>query len=252
MTDDSTERDQGDFFVGYLPMGPGTRRFLLGAGAILALAVAIGSFALSRSQPAPPEGDLQPYRTGSEVIGYYVARPYPHLRTIDESGEIKTILLVSQSKHRYDGDLEDRAVVVTGNVIERTGSRMMEVVSLDSPADLEIDPRLAAVIAEARGPVSLTGEIVDSKCYFGRMRPGSGRAHRACAQLCISGGIPPVLVTRDPDGGEVHYILCGASETMVNEAVIPFVAEPVELTGDLTQRGDMRLLSIDPSQIRRL
>lgn len=255
MRDPATPADDGDFFVGYLKMGRSTRRFLLTAGAVLALAVVVGSFALSRSQPAPG-GDLKPYQTGEEVRGFYVARPYPQLRTIGEDGLIHTILLVSQSKHRYDGGSDgeggDHPVRVLGNLIERTGSKMMEVVSLDVPPDLKIDPRLTEVRDQPLGPVRLIGEIVDSKCYLGRMRPGSGRAHRACAQLCISGGIPPILVTRDLSGVETHYILCGADETPVNDAVIPFVAEPVQVLGDVIRRGDIQLLLIDPSQIRRL
>ena len=43
------------------------------------------------------------------------------------------------------------------------------------------------------GRVSLTGEIVDSKCYPGVMKPGQGKTHRACAIRCLSGGVPAVF-----------------------------------------------------------
>ena len=51
------------------------------------------------------------------------------------------------------------------------------------------------------GVATLRGEIVDSKCYLGAMKPGDQKTHKACATLCIRGGIPPVLVERLPGGG---------------------------------------------------
>ena len=45
------------------------------------------------------------------------------------------------------------------------------------------------------GRWKLTGEICDGKCYAGAMRPGRGLAHKACADLCLTGGIPPVFVS---------------------------------------------------------
>ena len=117
-----------------------------------------------------------------------------------------------------------------------------------SSADLA---RLTSVPSEDLGTVTLRGEIVDSKCYAGRMRPGVGHGHRACAQLCILGGIPPVLVTVGADGHETHYVLASTQGERVNEAVAPFAAEPVEVRGRLERRGDLQVLHIDPTEIRR-
>jgi hypothetical protein len=63
--------------------------------------------------------------------------------------------------------------------------------------------------AEAIGPVDLTGEIVDTKCYLGVMRPAVGKVHRACAARCLSGGVPPGLLVRDATGETVAYMLVG-------------------------------------------
>jgi hypothetical protein len=83
------------------------------------------------------------------------------------------------------------------------------------------------------------------------MRPGVGHGHRACAQLCILGGIPPVLVTIGADGRETHYLLASTAGAKVNVAVAPFAAEPVEVRGRLVRRGDLNVLHVDPAEIRR-
>jgi hypothetical protein len=105
--------------------------------------------------------------------------------------------------------------------------------------------------------VTLQGEIVDSKCFFGAMKPGEGKTHKACATLCIRGGIPPMLITLDSSGQQTDYLLVdpegrglvGASL----EAILPFVADAVEVSGAVEQRGELRLLRIDSTNtIRRL
>ena len=84
------------------------------------------------------------------------------------------------------------------------------------------------------------------------MKPGDGRTHRACAQFCIAGGIPPVLVSRDRAGVERRYVLTSRDGGPINDAVLPYVAEAVELDGRLETAGGLSLLRIDPSRIRRL
>ena len=81
---------------------------------------------------------------------------------------------------------------------------------------------------EAHGEVTLVGEIVDSKCYYGVMNPGNLKPHRGCAVRCISGGIPPVLLVRSEAAGEtsVRYVLLvGPDGAPINEAILDRVAE---------------------------
>ena len=98
---------------------------------------------------------------------------------------------------------------------------------------------------------TLVGEIVDSKCYLGVMRPGRRRAHRACAALCIRGGIPPLLVTRRPGGERWHLLLTAPGGGPVGDAVLEVVAEPVVITGQVTRRGNLYYLAAGPEAIRR-
>lgn len=246
---------QNEFFVGYLPMSRSAMRFSLAAGTgMMAVILLFGTvFAAFQRTPGEP---LHAAAYGVNYAGLLLALPHPHLRTSNADGTFTTLLFTGWVKNNVDlpADKVGQVVVATGNLYERAGFRMLEGASGFAtagdlpPSDLE---RLRSVPSEDLGEVTLRGEIVDSKCYAGRMRPGVGHGHRACAQLCILGGIPPVLVTFGADGSETHYVLASTEGGRVNEAVAPFAAEPVEVRGRLERRGDLHVLHIDPAEIRR-
>jgi len=100
------------------------------------------------------------------------------------------------------------------------------------------------------GAVTLAGEIVDSKCYLGVMNPGQGKVHRDCAARCLSGGIPPIFVTAN--GGEQLLLVSADGNAVGRDALREFVAEPLTIQGELLQRGDSRLLKIDPQELRHM
>ena len=87
---------------------------------------------------------------------------------------------------------------------------------------------------------TLVGEIVDTKCYLGAMKPGRGKPHRDCASLCIRGGIPAALLVRTEDG-ERHLVHLMSLGRPAGREVLDFVGQPVEITG-LLRRKDGRLL----------
>ncbi len=244
-----------EFFVGYLPMSRSATRFSLAAGAGMIAAMLLVGTVFAAFQRTPGES-LQAAAYGTSHAGLLLASPYPHLRTLNADGTFTTLLFTGWVKSNVDLPAEKigQPVVATGNLYERAGLRMLEGAggfaraSDLPPTDLE---RLTSVPSEDLGEVTLRGEIVDSKCYAGRMRPGVGHGHRACAQLCILGGIPPVLVTLGADGSETHYVLASIEGGRVNEAVAPFAAEPVEVRGRLERRGDLHVLHIDPAEILR-
>ena len=105
---------------------------------------------------------------------------------------------------------------------------------------------------EPLGRCTLRGEIADSKCHLGAMNPGRRKVHRACAMNCIAGGIPPVLLVDREDGGTDVALLVGPSGEVVNDAVLPLVGLPVEVTGELWREDGLLILSADPAAIRRL
>ena len=99
---------------------------------------------------------------------------------------------------------------------------------------------------------TLRGEIVDSKCFVGVMKPGRGKVHRACATLCIRGGIPPLLVVAEDGGALAYYLLVGPDGRTLDPIAAGLVAEPIEITGDVIELDDLRVLKATPAHIRRL
>jgi hypothetical protein len=77
------------------------------------------------------------------------------------------------------------------------------------------------------------------------MKPGEGKLHKACAIRCISGGIPPMLAVRNPQGGISYYLLMGADGAAMNRRVVPFIAEPVEVTGEVEEADGQQILRVD-------
>ncbi len=244
-----------EFFVGYLPMSSSAARFSLAFGMVMITTMLLLGTVFAAFQRTPGES-LHAAAYGTSHTGLLLASPYPHLRTLQADGTIATLLFTGWVKSNVDlpADKIGQVVVATGNVYERAGLQMLEgaggfdAADAMAAGDLE---RLQSVPSEDLGVVTLHGEIVDSKCYAGRMRPGVGHGHRACAQLCILGGIPPVLVTTGADGRDTHYVLASTTDGRINDAVAPFAAEPVDVRGRLERRGDLRVLHIDPAEIRR-
>ena len=92
------------------------------------------------------------------------------------------------------------------------------------------------------GSMTLVGEIIDAKCYYGVMKPGHLKPHRSCAVRCISGGLPPMLMVQDGSGRRVYFLLVSADGRAVNDEVLDLVAEPVEITGRVVRSGDLLVL----------
>ena len=93
---------------------------------------------------------------------------------------------------------------------------------------------------------------MDSKCFMGVMKPGEGKVHRACAAMCIAGGIPPMLVVDQSDGRRYGYILVDHAGGPAAQLVLENVAVPVSVFGQLQRRGDLTYLRIAPNGIKRI
>lgn len=252
-----------EFYVGYLERAPAglARSLRTRVGLLLALvaglAVLLGT-AHERRPPARFE-----YGTPVELEGVLLARPYPHLvvprpgRTGDLVA-VSSYTLVAPWKRGADAlvaGLDGRAVRLRATLARRDGRLVAELVP-DSLVEVARPAGGGGVPEEPRavslGRRTLVGEIVDSKCFFGVMNPGELKPHRACAARCISGGIPPVLCVRGDDGRASYLLLVSAEGEPVNRDVLDFVAEPLEITGEIVRRGDELVLFADPSSYRRL
>lgn len=244
-----------DLYVGYLPMPQTHRRFLSVVVPVLLLVLGVAAV-LWAGVTRDPGGGLWESAQTRTFVGRLVTRPYPMLLLGDEAGPPgDVLLLVEVGKHgtkaRLD-PLDGSRVELSGWTIDRDGRRMLEL-------DPEVRPKLvdeARTVPVAKpitlGRITLRGEIVDSKCYGGAMKPGDGPAHKACATLCVRGGIPPVLIVQGESGRPQHYLLCSPDGSAMDPAIEPMIGEPVEVSGLESVRGSLRLLSVTPADVRRL
>jgi hypothetical protein len=256
------EPEPVEFYVGYLPAPTGYTRFLRRIVPILFLAIAVGGGLAIWSHNNPGSGTWDADSV-QQFEGVIDTLPYAMLRVAgpDSSRPIQTILLVSEGKFgaRERADpFRGRAVRVRGTVLSRDGRRLLELAdggaaieSIES-SEASFVQRLGRPMSERIGVVTLRGEIIDPKCYFGAMKPGEGKTHKDCATLCISGGIPPMFLTRSPDGTERYYLLADTDGKPVSDQILPFVADPVEIAGAVERLGDLLVFKIDAATIRRL
>lgn len=242
-----------DFFIGWEAEPPkADRRFVLGAG--LALTIAGGALAAGLSSDRPRVGDGV-WNMGRVVTlrGQLLRHPYPALRNTDLDGHVRTIFLATGGKSTpaLAADLFDRTVAATGTLITRARHAMMAVDTI------ALSPDEVATIATPEevdhGPVLLAGEILDAKCWFGAMRPGYGKTHKACATLCARGGLPLAFCRVDMcgDGADAPLLVNEAGSAFGRE-IIPLVADPVSVMGRLVGVGDVMHLRAPLSAIRRL
>ncbi|MEL7023785.1 MAG: hypothetical protein AAGL69_08545 [Pseudomonadota bacterium] len=240
-----SDRDD-DFFVGWAEPLEKDRRFFLkaGIGLTVTTAAAAAGFALAQRQPSPGVWNLADVR---EFRGQVVSSPYPMLRTADVTGAPMTALLACETKCGVQARLnsvKDGPVVVRGTLIQRGPHAMITVVEGVDWIEPSAEPVPAALVFESPEPVSdvtLDGEILDTKCWFGAMNPNEGKSHKACASLCIRGGIPPALYVQTPQKQSALMIMTHRGQGFGPE-LLPFVADPVRVSGQLSHWGDLLLL----------
>ena len=149
--------------------------------------------------------------------------------------------------------LDGQYVRLQGTLIYRDDQTMVEIVpGTVEPAAGPSQATTGTPGGRSLGILTLQGEIIDTKCFFGVMNPGSLKPHRACAVRCISGGIPPALAVRAATGEMTYLLLVSAQGQAVNEDILDMIAEPVEITGEVIQHENMLVLRADPATYRRL
>jgi hypothetical protein len=230
--------------------------------ALLVIVSLLGVVLAGLQRPFAPS--VFEYGVSRELRGVIQAQPYPMLlvpRPGDTSlgDPFSRYPLTVFGKRGADdavAEFDGRAVRLQGSLIYRDGRTMIEIQDETIRPLLEAeDEPLRAMLprdGEDLGILTLDGEIVDSKCFLGVMKPGNLKPHRACAVRCISGGVPPLLVVRDSDERATYFLLVSASGAAVNREVLDLVAEPVRIKGRVVRHGDLLVLAADPATYRRL
>lgn len=245
-----TDSPRDGFHVGYLAMPAKHRRFLrVFVPAVMWVQVVVAAVVVFGMRD--PGGGAWDTSTARTWTGTIVADPYPRLVLSGEAGE--SLLLVEMGKVGLRSEAEGLVgarVEASGFLLERDGRRM-----------IELEPGEGALVRVGRGEgergswtdlgeSTLAGEIVDFKCYLGAMKPGDGAGHRACATLCVTGGIPPVLVVDRGAGRRGYVLLARADGSRANEDVSGWIGRPVELSGRLRARPGVVRLDLAEGGIR--
>jgi len=250
-----------DFYIGWQAKAPpsyarATRSIVAG---LLGLAL-LGAFGLAASQRLIGVAFFE-WGHVREFTGVLHADPYPHLvmRHAAPPGATSVIAAPLVAPFKF-GVRRKEIAAFDGQVVTLGATRIHR----DDQLMLELQPGSVRPMAAAASPAQLSpatvslgrhtfrGEIVDSKCWMGVMNPGVLTPHRACAVRCISGGVPPMLLVRREGAPPLNLLLVSPENQPVNDQVLDFVAQPVEITGELMRQGELLTLRASPATFRRL
>ena len=244
------------FFVGYLAVPKGLRMFLILVALVFVGGAAALGFTLAVTQDDPGDGRLR-FDYGQQVVhGVLELTPTPILHVTQGTEHIPeghVLMLSGQGKNgavaRAEA-LEGQLVRARGILIERGELDMLQLGggnNFRAAEDQSVVPEVPE--PEPLGRWQITGEICDGKCTAGAMRPGRGIAHRACANLCLLGGIPPVFVSTQPVEGEEFLLIAGADGETLPPELLDWVALYVTLEGEVTRHGDLLVLTVDTETV---
>ncbi len=253
--------NSNDFYVGYLPQAPDRlgRWLRRVVPALLAVVVILAVVLVTRQDRFGP--GVFEFGVEREFSGVVLELPYPTLFVLHPAGSAagvdhEPLLLVGLGKHgaaELLRGMHGQTVRIRGSLVHRDGRAVVEVHGVKTLSGEQAGS--LAVAADGgidRGEVTLTGEIVGSKCYLGGMKPGHTKPHRGCAVRCISGGVPPLLLVVAPDGSARQLLLASAQGEMIHTEVLPFVSELVEISGTVRVYGNLEVLYADPATYRRV
>jgi hypothetical protein len=242
------------FFIGWSNQTP--RRLAVFAMTIAAGLVAASSLlavTLGAATDDPGAGGF-----GDEVAltGVMQASPYPILRLAPDGAHPAghAVMLAGDGKIGVQAmaeTLSGKAAEVRGLLLKR-GDLDMIVVNSDNGIQASAASPTPIATAQNLGRWRLTGEICDGKCYSGVMRPGTGLAHKACASLCVSGGVPPVFVSSGPIEGSIFLLLADRGGGPAPAAMYDLIGLPVSLEGDVDRVGDLLIFRADWSTAKAL
>ena len=262
--------DKKEFYIGYLPKAPksfSTRNKLVVV--VILILIPIITFLLVSNQRGFTNSQFE-FGNLTELEGVLFKEPVPILKVqVGEDAEgtpmYQSILLINFLKFGADellDEYEDKIsaplnqtkVKVRGTLIYYDGVTLFELTDQEN-ALLDYGPITGSSPSQINnelGNVELKGEIVDSKCFFGVMKPGDGKPHKSCAIRCIAGGIPPVLTVTNEEGESNYIILKNADGSYINKDILPYVADPVKISGNLKKVDDWLVLETNTGLITKI
>ena len=255
MTSDPTPK-QDEFYIHYASIPSGYRQFLLRFIPLLMLGAVVFALVLPGVHNQFNTGKIQ----GTyDFEGFLVSDPIPNL-IVPRSGDLTNNVAFSRYILSGTGKTAAKPEVLahSGEWVKLNGilvSRNQLSVIAARSAEPIAPPTDKTLLPDSKtdlGQYSLTGEILDGKCYPGVMKPGQSKSHRACAIRCISGGVPAVFRVQNQQDEVMYFLLTDEQGKAVNDRVLDLVADPIEITGNVIQYDDMFVLQADPTTYKRV
>lgn len=238
------------FFVGYFPIAKALRKFLAVTSLLIFTGLGVAGFVTGATQDDPGNGAFRGDYGRQTVTGIVELTPYPILHVIEGNDRLKkgdTLMMTAGGKAGVGSrakPLEGKLARVSGVILERGELEMLQLRGgKNGLRAAEGEGSLPT--AEPQGRWKLTGEICDGKCLAGAMRPGRGLAHKACANLCLLGDIPPVFVSTQPVLGQEFLLITGPDGQAMPKEAYDRIAQFITVEGEITKRGSMLVFAID-------
>ena len=238
------------FFVGYLPVPADLRVFLWVVTVVLVVGAGVLGYRFGAAQDDPGNGAFRFDYGRQTVTGVVELTPLPLLRVTkgtDRIPEGHTLMMTAGGKAGVMGrakPLEGKLATASGVLLDRGDLNMLQLRGGRNGLRAA-DGDAPEITSEPLGRWKVAGEICDGKCLAGAMRPGRGLAHKACANLCLIGGIPPVFVSTQPIEGSEFLLIVGPDGTEMPQAAYDRVAQFISVEADVTRHGDLLVMAID-------
>jgi nitrite reductase/ring-hydroxylating ferredoxin subunit len=248
-----TSADESEFFIGWQSrMPPALAAYARRAMMPLAAMVPLIVGAVVWFQQPVDRGRFE-FGIEKEFEGVLYERPIPRVRLDTADGRSVDHVLVGAGKFGPPAVIagaHGRRVRFRGSLIVREPLHLIEFARPETFSVLDHDaPLVPEPATSLLGDGHFVGELVDTKCYSGVMRPAIGKVHRACAIRCLSGGVPPGLLARDRNGDGVVFLLAGPGDDPLR--LDPQLAgKLIEVAGRLELHGDTPVLRVKELQPR--
>lgn len=248
-----------EFYVPYIEgsLGKKTKRKLKYFIFLSILFIMTAAILFSFSQK-PFKNSTFELSSSTKITGIYHENPYPMLHVEIAKNTFKNILLLGFGKSSANPFLEklqsevialnNKTLSIEGNLIYYNGKTLLQITN-DEKVILVDETMQYLPNKKIISEMTLQGEIIDPKCYFGVMKPGFGKIHRSCAVRCISGGIPPVLATTDENNISEYYLITDKEGNAIHKDILPFIGKLCNIKGVVEKIDDWYLFKIDPQDI---
>ena len=246
-------KEDSEFYIGYLSHAPPRTTRLLQKTVLMVFTILfIGVVVFAFAQNDFDRGVFDFFNLGQYegVIKLNQSTPY----LVTQSKDI--YLIVGDGKfgaYEWAKSFSDKQIRFSAKLIQREPIKMLEVDRSSVPQEIDFQQQVQLAIGEPdiveQGMATVRGELVDTKCFLGVMRPGAGKVHRACAIRCLSGGVPPGILLRHKNIHLSVVIVLSFSDPEYSKKISQWAGREVSARGQLKYIAGVPMLYTDQLEL---